>query len=69
MIKYDLDIYPIDIIKKAADDYSSLAVISMCEEDGYCLCSFSDCQYGELFTEKEFSNYLIDMINALGRIT
>ena len=68
MIRLDLELYPLEVIKVAAEEYSSIANVSFTEEDGFCKCSFSECRYGEALTEKEFCNYLIDLINSTGRI-
>lgn len=62
-IKYDSNIYAEQAIIHAANDYSAIAKVTVKSSDRYIECSFSDCNYDEETTIKEFSNYIIDRMN------
>ena len=62
-IKLNKEIYSAEHIQQAVLDYSSLADIRLTEENGYFVCLFSACRYDEQRTEKEFVNYVTDLMN------
>ena len=64
--KFDLDIYPVSIIKKAVLDYSHIAKIVVTPRKKYAVCHFLWCKVNEERTVDEFSNYLIDLISVRG---
>ncbi len=63
-VKYDLDIYPLEIINIALLDYKDYADIGLIVESNTAIVSFSNCKYGDNLTAKEFGNYLIDLIGS-----
>lgn len=62
-IKLNKEIYSAPHIRQAAADYSALADISLTEDNGYFICSFSECRFDEQRTAKEFVNYVTDLMN------
>ena len=58
-LKLSTEIYDIGTVKYAADKYGSVADISVSENDGYIVCSFSECSNGISETIREFENYVI----------
>lgn len=64
--KFDLDIYPLSIIRKGAKDYSHIAKVVVAPEKNHTTCYFIWCKVDEQRTVDEFSNYLIDLIGAGG---
>ena len=64
--KFDLDIYPLDFLRRAARDYSHIAKIVIIPAKRYAQCYFLACKVDELLALKEFSNYVIDLIGSKG---
>ena len=64
--KYDLEIYPLSIIRQGAKDYSHIAKIVVTPLKKQVTCYFIWCKTDEERTVDEFSNYLIDLIGAGG---
>lgn len=62
------EIYPEWAIARAAADYAALAAITLEAGEERITCTFSQCKYGEERTSKEFLNYLINLLNSIGRI-
>lgn len=65
--KFDLEIYPLDLLKMAANDYSKVARILVVPSKNYALCSFMQCKADEQLVIKEFGNYVIDLIGSRGK--
>lgn len=61
---YDLNIYPLDVIKKAKYDYSEIANVTVVVLGKTAKCIFNKCKTDEEVTVKEFGNYLIDLIGS-----
>lgn len=68
MLKLNNTIYSSNSVKHAIKDYKEIAVIEMKEDTGYFLIEFKNCLYDEKQTEKEFLNYVIDMMNQKGNV-
>ena len=64
--RYSKDFYKANDIIKAIGDYRKLAAITMSEEDGYYVCSFSYCILEPRIIVSEFDNYLIELMNSRG---
>lgn len=60
------EIYPIGAVRKAADDYSGLTDIQICEYEEGIACKFENCVYDTELTRMEFENYLIGLCNQKG---
>lgn len=65
--KYDLEIYPLSIIRQAVKDYSHIVRVVVTPEKKQTTCYFIWCKADEERTVDEFSNYLIDLIGAGGK--
>ena len=63
-VSYDLNIYPLEIIRGAILDYRHLCTIDLSVEGDLAVLSFFKCLYDEDITINEFSNYLIDLIGV-----
>lgn len=57
------EIYRIDNIKKAVDDYQKLASIVISEDENYFYCVFEETIYDVNLTINEFENYVIGLMN------
>lgn len=64
--KFDLDLYPLLIIRQGALDYSHIAKVVVVPGKKQATCHFLWCKADEEQTVDEFSNYLIDLIGARG---
>ena len=62
MIKLNDSIYNIKDLQSAKEAFSELCKVSIEHNENYYCCSFSNCVYSEKITEKEFENYLIDLM-------
>lgn len=60
---YSKQIYDSKILIKAAEDFSKIAEISLQDNDENWICVFSCCLYNEELTAKEYSNYVLDLMN------
>jgi hypothetical protein len=65
--KFDLEIYPLDLLRQAAIDYSKIAKVVVVPSKKYALCSFLQCKADEQLVVKEFGNYVIDLIGSRGK--
>ena len=66
--KYDLHIYPLEVIEQAKQDFSQIAKIFVAQKKHIAKCYFLFCVADEQQTVNEFSNYLIDLIGSKGYI-
>jgi len=62
--KYVLEIYPCNYIQKAILDYKNICKIDMVFNNNVVECTFYDSLVDLEITVKEFSNYLIELINS-----
>lgn len=62
-IKIPKELYSFKCIKRAVEDYDSLAEIVIGQDKDSWIVSFSNCKYDELRTSREFENYLIELEN------
>lgn len=60
-LKLNKEIYPLKSLQQACKDYSKLTKIKVENFLQYWILSFSDCQYDEVETAKEYENYLIEL--------
>ena len=58
------ELYFLPLIRRAMDDYSKLAHITVKDAGEYFVCTFSRCKYDAVTTQHEFANYLIDLSNS-----
>lgn len=58
-------LYQRQCVEQAVQDYRALARIRVSHSDGYIVCTFSRCSYDRETTIKEFSNYIIDLMNQV----
>jgi len=56
------EFYSIKDIKEAIQSYKNLAEISYRETFNYYILSFNNCYYDTELTEKEYENYVIDLM-------
>ncbi|MBR3494242.1 MAG: HxsD-like protein [Clostridia bacterium] len=61
MIEFDTSLYAPEAVRKAIQDYSGLARITLEEEGGVCRCRFSRCRYPLRLTQLEFANYVLNL--------
>ena len=66
--RYASSIYSSEVICRAISDYRKIAKISLSEQKGYFICSFSDCIVDPDKVVSEFGNYLIELMNSRGEI-
>ena len=68
MMKHSLSlsasIYDQERILQAVDAFKGLASIRVQLESGYFVCEFTKCKHDVSITQKEFENYLIDLMNV-----
>lgn len=64
--KFDLDIYPMEQLQRAAKEYSSLANVKIFRAGTFANCLFTHCKYDQQLTVDEFCNYVIDLIGSRG---
>ena len=64
--KYDLEIYPLSIIRQGAKDFTHITKIVVIPIKNQVTCYFTWCKADEDRTIDEFSSYLIDLIGAGG---
>ena len=64
--KFDLDIYPMEQLQRAAKEYSSLANVKIFRAGTFANCLFMQCKYDQQLTVDEFCNYVIDLIGSRG---
>ena len=66
MIKktFDLDIYPLRVIRKAAQDYKHICSIAVFPLGSKATCVFHSSPHDETLVCREFCNYLIDLIGS-----
>ena len=55
------EIYCLEKIKQAINDYKNLAVIELKEDENYYYCDFKETYYALNLTVNEFENYLIGL--------
>ena len=67
IIIFDLDIYSINYIYIAVNDYQKISKINLEFKDNICLCTFEQYVTSVEIIIKEFCNYLIDLMNAVGK--
>lgn len=60
---FNTDVYTIENIRKTCEAYKNYAVIRMKTTKDYAILTFSNCQFSEKQTVKEFENYLIGIEN------
>ena len=65
--RFDLEIYPLDLLRQAAHDYSKIAKIVIVPSKKFALCHFSRCKTDEQLTVNEFGNYVIELIGSRGQ--
>ena len=59
------ELYQRECVDQAVQDYRALARIKVSSLDKYIGCTFSRCSYSKETTIKEFSNYVIDLMNQV----
>lgn len=59
------DLYRKECVERAVQDYRALARIKISSADKYIACTFSRCSYDKTTTIREFSNYIIDLMNQV----
>ena len=64
--RYSKEFYRADDVSAAIRDYKKLAKITISEENGYYICTFSDCLIDPKRIVLEFDNYLIELMNSRG---
>lgn len=64
--KYSLNIYPRSYIEKGILDYKNVCKIDLNCNENAIECTFYDSVADLDLTAKEFSNYLIELINSRG---
>ena len=57
-------IYPRELIVRAKEDYQQICCISIEDNAGGIICTFSESITDINLTAKEFSNYLIELANT-----
>lgn len=65
--KFDLEIYPLELIRRAARDYSKVARIVIVPSKKFAQCHFLWCKADEQLTVNEFGNYVIELIGSRGQ--
>lgn len=65
-LEINKEIYELNNVQKAINDYSELAKIVLYQKDNYYILDFDNCVYDFNITIKEFENYLIDLSNIKG---
>jgi hypothetical protein len=63
----DCEIYPVNFIAVAINNYSKIAKISYVVGGGYYEVSFEECTYPVEQTIREFENHLIELVNVKAR--
>lgn len=67
MMKHSLSlhtsIYNLKEILRAVDAFKALASIRVRLENEYHVCDFRKCKHDVLITQREFENYVIDLMN------
>lgn len=67
MMKHSLSlhtsIYDLKKILQAVDAFKALASIRVRSANEYHVCDFTKCKHDVLITQKEFENYVIDLMN------
>lgn len=61
---FSLDIYPKNYIEKAIVDYINICKIDLAYDGSTAKCTFYNSVTDLEITVKEFSNYLIEIINS-----
>ena len=64
--RYSKEFYRFDDVAAAIKDYKKLTTITMSEEHGYYVCTFSNCLIEPRRIVLEFNNYLIELMNSHG---
>jgi len=60
---FNKQIYDSECLRKAAEDFSTIAEISLQDNDKNWICIFSRCLNNDELTVKEYSNYVLDLMN------
>ena len=58
-----MSIYDLEHILRAVDAFRALACVHVQTEAEYYICSFTKCVHDPSVTQKEFENYIIDLMN------
>lgn len=61
---FDTDIYEKQAIEQSIVDFKNICRIETEINNNQMTCSFFDCEYDVEITIKEFSNYVIDLMNS-----
>lgn len=64
ILKLHKDIFDRSSIVSGVRAYQSLANIHIEEDKSYWICSFTNCVYEPELTQREFENYVIDLMNT-----
>ena len=62
---YSKNVYPYEVLKYAADAYKNLCDIIINEKETYWSVDFLNCKESEELIIKEFTNFLIEIINGV----
>ena len=63
-LSLNASLFSAEPLKKAIEDYQSLAEIMWYQADGYYMLSFRDCRFDPHRTAMEFENYMIGLENS-----
>lgn len=58
---FDKEIYEGEVIFQAARDYAELATIVVTDRGSCWSCIFSHCRYDSELTQREFTNYVLEL--------
>ncbi len=61
-IGFDLEIYPLEIIKIAVKEYSKFCTVNLEQKEKIALCTFSSDNIPADLIVLEFGNYLIELM-------
>lgn len=65
MRDYSKNIYPREAIAYASDAYTGLCAITVQEERNYWRVCFNECKEDKSLIIREFSNFLIEIVNGV----
>lgn len=68
IIRYPLLLYPKRYIEQGINDYREICDITVQYDKDVAVCSISNSVGNLKITVQEFSNYLIELINARGNL-